>query len=238
MLFLSHKLKSSIFGLAILVLFGFLGLPKHASAQSVKEVFENLSGCFEVTYQFVESGGETDKTYDPIYEWVRSKEFDLEKGRVVLEHIGQYPKKNPQKGEDPFVVQYHWREEWTRKDNGKTWVQSVYGPYLSDNFRYECEGQWKFGQLHCHADEAAKPRRDRKRDDYDYLKRINNIQVNAERWIHGQRNLKFARNNSGEDLLVSTELGWNRYERIDEEICRPAQEANPQPFPREAKSRP
>jgi hypothetical protein len=195
-----------------------------AQANEVPTTLNNLSGCFEVQFQFVEDG-DFDKTYRPIYEYIRIKEGE----ENVYEHIGQYPlydsNGNPLLGRDGkprYMVQYHWREHW-EQINGNQWKQTVYGPF--NDFRYECEGKWLMNQFHCHTDRAAKPRRDMKRP-YDYMMRINNLQINPKRWVHSSRNKKMM----NDDSLYSVEMGWNTYTRVEDAKCQPAIDSNAQPL--------
>ncbi len=200
-------------------------LTNFACASSVKKTLSQLSGCFEVQYQFVEDGT-NDKLYAPIFEYIRLKENE----ESTYEHIGQYPLYDDndqpvvdENGQPQYFSQYHWSEVWEQIENDK-WKQIVRGPY--EDYRYTCEGKWLLNQFHCHTDKAAKPRRDMKRP-YEYMIRINNIQVNEKRWVHNERNQKFDKDNN----LYSVEMGWNTYKRVELSKCQPAIDSNAQPLP-------
>lgn len=213
-------MKYFLFGLIIVCNFVWAGEEK------VKETLSQIKGCFEVQYQFIEDG-DHDKTYAPIYEWIRQKPHDSE---IILEHIGQYPlynedgtRKVDENGEPLYLAQYHWREHWV-PISGAQWKTWTYGPYKDSPVRYECEGSWVMGQFHCHTD-ALKPRRHSSRN-YDYLARVNNLQVNKNQWVHAQRNKLMLKDGT----VVATEMGWNTYKRVEEKLCLPAINSHAEPL--------
>ena len=116
--------------------------------------------------------------------------------------------------------------EWTRqhlssdKVQGQ-WTQEVRG--VADNPRYACSASWELGdepQWTCQT-WAAKPRRDKDRDDYNVLQRKNTHRIHQSGWIHEQRNTKLHLQD-GVATPIVTERGENTYDRIDPEECEPA----------------
>ena len=186
-----------------------------------------------MTYEFIEDGT-YDKTYKFIYEWIREKQ-DNEK--IILEHIGQYPIRDQKnRGIETSMgtaifstirLSTTGERNGLRKASQEFGAQNVFGPYATDNFRYTCKGMWIGGQIRCEETDAAIPRRDRKRG-YARMSRINTLQTNPKRWVHAQMNTKYDKN----DQILSRELGWNRYIRVEDSVCDLAAKSNAQPFPR------
>lgn len=180
--------------------FSLLSSPAFALTYTPEEFFKNLSGCFRVTFQFVEDGA-NDQKFTPVHEYVT---LDKKEGTYSLQHF-LVPDDQAFK---------HWREEWS--NSGGMWNQKVIGPY--EDFRYECSAPMTFNQWRCTAQNAAKSRRDKDRKDYKTLDRENTLQVTPKGWIHAENNTK----RDAEGNAVSNELGWNEYERVDEKFCAPA----------------
>ncbi|WP_157265227.1 DUF6607 family protein [Azohydromonas aeria] len=117
----------------------------------------------------------------------------------------------------------HWHEVWTPGPGG--WTQAVYSR-TPDNperaLRYQCTAPWSMNQWHCAAGRALKPFRDSgapfgfKRTDYAVLDRTNTLLITPRGWIHNEHNLKLDANGR----LVSHELGFITYRRLDEAQCR------------------
>jgi hypothetical protein len=188
----------------------FLGLIAALSAaaeeQAIPRPIRDLSGCFNVSYRYVEDGVH-DKAIGPgAIEWIALKRRE---GGYSLQHVGI---------QDSEVVK-HWREEWMAA--GPEWQQRVYGPFGA--FRYACRGQFQFNQLRCLSPEAPKPLRDRKRTDYAKLDRENILQITPKGWVQSEVNLK----KTQDGRVVSSEIGWNEYRRIDEQACEAAKRLFP-----------
>jgi len=160
-------------------------------------VISQMSGCFLVTFNYVEDG-EHDAFYDPVYE---RADISVENPLTISRTL--FVAGSPQK---------HWSETWVPLDE-RRWQQEVRGP-LGD-FRYRCEGVWLKNQWTCTADNSPKPRRDAARP-YLYLNRQNTLQINPKRWVHIQVNTKLSENHD----LYSTESGWNLYERAPDAHCQ------------------
>jgi Family of unknown function (DUF6607) len=173
-------------------------LPVLAEKTAIPQQIHHLSGCFRVSYRYVEDGIHDKEIDRGVIEWVALSRIA---GGYSLQHVGLSPNEAMQ----------HWREDWIER--GSEWQQRVYGP--SGVFRYECRGKFQLNQLRCLSHGAPKPLRDRQRTDYDKLDRENILQITPGGWVHLQVNLKVT--NDGK--VVSNELGWNEYRRIDEKAC-------------------
>ncbi len=178
---------------------------------------QQLAGCFEVTWRFVEDG-----SHD-----IFSEDYGLtnpQKEWVSLRHTG----------EDSFELQHvlfvgprpmpHWYEVWMRQSDTPNWTQEVWGgtPGPDSEVRYGCTAPWVDNSWECHAGRAAKPLRDDERD-YDWLDRRNIILVTPNGFVQNEHNRKMRA--SGD--VVSSELGWITYTRLAEEQCAPATEQFP-----------
>ncbi|GGY04578.1 hypothetical protein GCM10007160_35270 [Litchfieldella qijiaojingensis] len=179
---------------------------------------ERLSGCFEVTYRFAEDGvhdmfSEDYGLTNALLEWLELE--TLPGGSYRLTHVSVLEER----------VVPHFHEIWTPLSEEGTWRQEVYshtpGNPRSEQ-RYTCTAAWQQNTWSCHAGKAKKPFRDRDapfgfdRQDYDHLDRHNTLLVTPHGWVQSQQNLK--QRESGE--VVSRELGWITYHRVDDERCR------------------
>lgn len=185
-------------------------------AQDV-ETIEQLSGCFQVTYRFAEDGEHDlfSPEYgleDPVTEWIsfeRRGENTFGQIHVAIREGGR-----------PMP---HFEEIWEYLPDDGRWKHEIWGTPGTPNHerRYACEGTWEMNRWHCPAGRAEKPFRDSgapfgfDRDDYDYLDRTNTLLVTPEGWVHKQDNRKMTED--GE--LVSYELGWITYERVEDTMC-------------------
>ena len=84
--------------------------------------------------------------------------------------------------------------------------------------RYTCEGQFQFNQFRCLVKDAPKPVRDSERKDYATLDRDITLQITSKTWIQAQNDLK----KDYRGKIVSNEVGWNQYDRVDDKLCAPA----------------
>ncbi|BAW81154.1 hypothetical protein TAO_1784 [Candidatus Nitrosoglobus terrae] len=195
------------------------------------ENVENLSGCFDVTYRFAEDGvhdlfskkhqeGIVDK---PSREWISFKHG--EEDTFILQHVTFNDKQEPNT---------HFHEEWQYNPDKETWTQKVWSTAYGNKdrkLRYQCSAPWEMNQWQCHAGQAEKPFRDNgapfgfNRTDYDHLDRNNTILVTPNGWIQSEHNAK----RSSSHQIVSRELGWITYQRLENEACKTAIK----PFPRE-----
>ena len=189
---------------------------------------QKLTGCFEVSYRFVEDGAhdifsERAALNKPTKEWI-----GLEKtgeNAFVLHHALFV-------GSEPPIS--HWREIWSPQSDAESWTQEVWGgpPGLGSELRYRCTAPWTANRWECHAGKSGKPLRDagppfgHDRSDYDWMDRHNVILVTPNGWVQNEHNRKMT--SSGE--VASYELGWITYTRIAEKQCEPASKQFPRTF--------
>ncbi|MBX9702695.1 MAG: hypothetical protein K2X39_00945 [Silvanigrellaceae bacterium] len=166
------------------------------------EVLKRMSGCFKVTYTYVEDGTH-DKQYPPSYE---KAELTEENGVLIFQRTLF--------AQDMVVP--HWREEWKLTDEDRNrWEQSVFGP--KNELRYQCSGDLTFNQWRCLVPHALKPRRDivDSKRPYSSIQRENILQITENRWIHVQINQKHLEDKTP----YSNEVGWNEYVKVADEFC-------------------
>lgn len=194
------------------------------------ELLAQMSGCFEVTYRFVEDGERDALSPDygleaPVTEWIGFERRD--DGAVVQPHVGVL---------EGGRLLPHFQEVWHHGPSEGHWrheVRAAPGPDGEAELRYACESGWEMNRWECSAGRAEKPFRDSgapfgfDREDYDWLDRTNILLVTPRGWIHNQHNRKMKED--GE--LVSYELGWITYRRIDEAKCGAAPTGAGMSFP-------
>ena len=146
---------------------------------------------------------------------------------------------------DSMIIK-HWRQDWEFENTkfyqfykDKTWkfvtlpksavkgqwTQRVY--QVDDSPRYEGTSTW----LHVDGKnywtsttDAPLPRREyTTRSDYNVLKRTNTHEITKEGWIHDQDNEKLIRDDSGKDVLLAKEKGYDVYKKVDNSKCKAAQ---------------
>ena len=157
-----------------------------------------LKGCFSVSYQFV-SDGQHDFFTSGVIELIDLVDED---GTYELRHFMV-------NGEKTF---HHFTEEWAPLGDGR-WRQRVTDGQTGA-LRYETVGTWRFNQWEGAAVGAAKPIRDATQD-YAVLERLSTVQIAQPRWIHSEKNTK----RLADGTPIATEVGWVRYERIDDARC-------------------
>ncbi len=172
-------------------------------ASSAPAHIQNLRGCFRVSYRFVEDG-KRDYEVKDVLEWITLKQ---QSGSYLIQHYALYGS----------TVGQHFHEAWSPLGNER-WRQEV-GPS-----RYTCESEIRMGQLRCSSTGAAKPIRDRRRDDYDLLNRNSTIQITPKGWVQNETNDKVTE--AGK--VIATEVGWVEYRRTaDEAPCEGAKKLYP-----------
>lgn len=199
----------------------FAGPPAFSSPMSLgrdSRHVERLAGCFSVTYRFVEDGvhdslGNEYGLTEPITEWIELTRQD-DRGLTLL-HVSIT--------EDRRAVP-HFHEVWTYHPDDESWTQEIWSRTPVDEnreLRYRCTAPWELNRWECHAGKARKPFRDAgapfgfDRTDYEWLDRKNIVLVTQNGWVHNQHNKKLTE----DDELVSYELGWITYRRVDEAQC-------------------
>lgn len=180
-----------------------------ATAAEVPEFLRLSTGCFEVSYRYVEEGAKVVPVYrETSHEWVVLKEIE---GTYHLKHYGIVGQ------DEEKMTMAHWTQVW-RTVSDQKWLQIVGSP--SGVERYRCEapvtGEKGSYQRTCLATGAPKPRRDKDRKDYETLDRRHIISFSTWGWSDVQKNVKRAKN--GES--VADEVGWNDYRKVDESHCR------------------
>lgn len=203
-----------------------------APVTTAQEAIKAQKGCFEVTFQYEEVEAHQDgyilappKT-SSVIELVTVEED--QPTRIVLQHILVTPPrikhwKQIWQFEQPKFDEYTGENQWTERtltdsDRSNEWTQVVRG--VADNPRYGCSAPWSFDDetaWECQT-WAAKPRRDKDREDYNVLNRTNTHRILTGGWIHEQRNTKIRVENN-EVTPIVTEVGNNTYDRIDESEC-------------------
>lgn len=74
------------------------------------------------------------------------------------------------------------------------------------------------------ATDAPLPRREHTiRNDYNVLKRRNIHEITKEGWVHEQDNDKILRDESGKDIVLAREKGFDLYRKVDDSRCVAAQ---------------
>jgi hypothetical protein len=163
------------------------------------EPLKHLSGCFAVSYRFVENGVHDKNITGDLFEEIT---VDAKDGGWAFQHWGVFKGRRIK----------HWREEWRRNADG-SFTQAVIGPF--EDARYECTATFRFNQWRCATRGAPKPQRDRARTDYQTLDRENTLQITPRGWVQAENNVK--RDAAG--VAIANELGWNEYRRVDATKC-------------------
>ena len=176
--------------------------PMSHAADEAPSFIKNLSGCFGVTFRYIEDGlhnKEIKDNFESITLVTEGKTYKLQH-LLIVDHQSQK----------------HWREEWTELQDGR-WSQKVVGPF--EDFRYECAAPLQFNQWRCTSLKSPKPRRDRARTEYETLDRENTLQITDRGWVQNENNIK----RSKDGKAVSNELGWNEYRRVEDSKCQGAE---------------
>jgi hypothetical protein len=206
-----------------------------AQATTAQDAIKAQKGCFKVTFQYEEVEAHQDdyvlappKT-SSVIELVTIEEDSPT--RIVLQHILVTPPrikhwKQVWQFEQAEFDEYTGENQWTERtlnaaERSGQWAQVVRG--VADNPRYGCSSQWSLGDTPAWSCQtwAAKPRRDKDRDDYNVLNRTNTHRIHAQGWVHEQRNTKI-RVEANKVTPIVTEVGHNTYDRIDASECEEA----------------
>jgi hypothetical protein len=176
-----------------------------------------LVGCFDVTYRFYEDG-EHDYFNDKYGLETSIQEvislIEDQPNRVTVQHASI---------NDEGVPVPHWHETWVYSALG--WTQTVYSrtPDNPDRKqRYSCTAPWSGNRWQCDAGRATKPFRDDgapfgfMRTDYTWLDRNNTILVTPKGWVQSEHNRKL----DGNGTMVSHELGFITYRKLNDSECQ------------------
>lgn len=236
-----YKFTFSIFSFLLLTTAVF----SNSKLEKDKESIKSMCGCYEVTFNFVETFSYTnDSTYtpskemhDPALEWVELVEDENDK--IVMQHIlitGS--------SEKTRIIK-HWRQDWFYENQGiylydhdfkwnyvelpeeqvrGQWTQKVY--QVDDSPRYEGTATWVYvdGKAYWESETYAPlPRREHtKRDDYNVTLRRNRHELTDWGWIHDQYNDKIIREEGKEDKVLAEEKGYNTYRKTADKYCQEA----------------
>ena len=144
------------------------------------------------------------------------------------------------------TVTKHWRQDWVYESprhwvyvgNQRfeprereaaaipgTWTQLVYE--VNDGPRYAGNGKWnhKYGISTWTSDRTWRPlprREYTKRNDYQLINGENRHTITPQGWAHEQDNTKVVRTESGKDIPLVREFGFNEYRRIQSYDFEPA----------------
>ena len=210
-----------------------------------KEAIKKMCGCFEVSFNFVETFNySTDTLYSPSknkiakgLEWAQL--VTDEKGKVTIQHLLQVGNAS-----EPHIVK-HWRQDWLYENtdfymfnadnNWKfekkpkaavkgQWTQKVY--QVDDSPRYEGSATWVHvdGKSYWeNTTTAPLPRREyTTRSDYNLTLRGNRHEITNFGWVHDQDNSKIIRTSGKKDILLAKEKGYNTYVKVPDSNCQAA----------------
>jgi hypothetical protein len=180
-----------------------------AAPAAVPDDIRLQSGCFQVSYRFIEVGKPTE-TISSAKEWI-TLEAPKGDGPVTLTHIGIF---------DDSPV-WHFKDVWTRRPGG-AWKMETYG---RRGLRYGCEAKFEGNRLHCRAPNAGKPQRDKDRKDYDKLHRGISLYIQPKFWAMQEYNDKV----KDDGKLVNVEVGLVEYQRLEDKACDIARKNPPNP---------
>lgn len=209
-----------------------------------QKAIKDMCGCFEVTFNFAETFNYSD---DSLYKPSKTKVdkalelvvlLEDEKNKLSLQHLLQVGSK-----ERSYIVK-HWRQDWLyqntdlyifngdnqwlyeKKDKDAVkgqWTQKVF--QVDDSPRYEGSGTWVHvdGKSYWeNTTPAPLPRREYTvRSDYNITMRDNRHEITDYGWVHEQDNDKVLRE-SGKDVVIAKEKGFNTYEKVDDSRCQAA----------------
>lgn len=209
-----------------------------ASALTVREAIRAQQGCYKVTFQYADT--ETlHEDYAPrppkrseAIEWVHLEADSQD--HIILQHVLV---------SGPAMIK-HWRQEWRYEETAAlryegrgawrweavapeaaagTWTQIVTN--VDDAPRYTCAAVWELraqqASWSC-TTPSPLPRREKDlRHDYDILERTNTHHISPQGWVHEQHNTR-VRLDGDTAVPLSTEYGFNTYERIPDDQCQEA----------------
>ncbi len=215
-----------------------LALPVIASANEPETAFEkdraailSMAGDYQVGFHFRETLSLredykiTEGSYDEAaFETVKVAEDSGR--RIVLQHLLQVGSTTVKHWaqiwtyEDTEILEYQHDRIWkavsiNHDDATGKWTQRV--TQIDDSPRYEGIGAWIHHDQSsewCATANRPKPRRERKRDDYDLLVVTNRHTVTPAGWFHEQDNTKWVRR-EGADHPLCREFGFNPYRRVE-----------------------
>ncbi|MFY8009333.1 MAG: DUF6607 family protein [Flavobacterium sp.] len=215
-----------------------------AQKKEDEQAIKAMCGCYEIKFNFAETFAYPKDTlnykaskvkHETALEWAEL--IDDEPGKKSIQHLLIVGK---------GMIVKHWRQDWifentkfydysgfnnwkhktlTKEKVKGQWTQKIYE--VDDKPRYEGSATW------VHVDgrtfwknstNAPLPRREyTQRSDYNITKRINEIEIVKNGWIHNQDNDKIIRDEKGTDYLLAQEKGYNTYTKVADSKCEAAQ---------------
>ncbi|OMP32056.1 DUF6607 family protein [Mangrovimonas sp. DI 80] len=236
-----------IFPLVAVALFLSVNLNAQNKKKQDQQAIKDMCGCYKVNFNFAETFEYSgDSTYVPSktkhdrgLEWVQLVEDS--KDKISMQHlliVGP--------SEAPHIVK-HWRQDWEFENtdlyvydhNNKwsyqslsksevkgQWTQKVF--QVDDSPRYEGTASWVHvdGKSYWeNTTTAPLPRREyTQRSDYNVTVRRNRHEITDNGWIHNQDNDKLVREEGNEDKVLAQEKGYNTYVKVDDSMCKAAQD--------------
>ncbi|MBS3738605.1 DUF6607 family protein [Mesohalobacter halotolerans] len=224
----------------------FQSLSSQTKLEQDRQAIKAMCGCYEVRFNFSETFQHTkDSTYKPSpdkitggLEWVQLVEDNPEK--IVMQHLLIVGPKDQQQ------IVKHWRQDWLYQnqdlyvyDGDKQWkykelpydevigqwTQKVY--QVDDSPRYEGSASWvHVDGKHYWEDTtpAPLPRREFSiRDDYNITLRTNRQELTDFGWVHDQDNKKILKTETGKEVVLAEEKGYNTYTKVEDSRCKTAQ---------------
>lgn len=208
-----------------------------------KEAIKSQCGCHEIDFDFVETlvHQEDYERHEPYHahanaEWIFVDEESDDK--LVIQHLLIV---------NGNVVIKHWREDWIFEnrdlhtyagDNEWTyeqlsmsevqgeWTQKVF--QVTDAPRYQASAPWIHTNNSTYWESttnAPLPRREYSvRHDYNVMVRTNRHEILDSGYNHLQNNVKTVVDENGNATPIVTEAGYNRYRKVDEELCQVAKD--------------
>ncbi|WP_053976347.1 DUF6607 family protein [Mangrovimonas xylaniphaga] len=236
-----------IFPLVAAALFLSVNLNAQNKKKQDQQAIKDMCGCYKVNFNFAETFEYSgDSTYVPSktkhdrgLEWVQLVEDS--KDKISMQHlliVGP--------SDAPHIVK-HWRQDWEfentdlyvydhnnkwsylslpKNDVKGQWTQKVF--QVDDSPRYEGTATWVHvdGKSYWeNTTTAPLPRREyTQRSDYNVTVRRNRHEITDNGWIHNQDNDKLVREEGKEDKVLAQEKGYNTYVKVDDSMCKAAQD--------------
>jgi len=215
-----------------------------AQKKEDEQAIKAMCGCYEIKFNFAETFAYPRDTvnykaskvkHETALEWAEL--IEDEPGKKSIQHLLIVGK---------GMIVKHWRQDWFfentkfydyggfnnwkykrfAKETVKgQWSQKIYE--VDDKPRYEGSATWVHvdGRTFWkNATSAPLPRREyTQRSDYNITRRINEIEIVKNGWIHNQDNDKIIRDVNGTDYLLAQEKGYNTYTKVADSKCEAAQ---------------
>ncbi|WP_412464022.1 DUF6607 family protein [Flavobacterium mekongense] len=222
----------------------FLSVKTLAQKKEDEQAIKAMCGCYEIKFNFAETFAYPKDTvnykaskvkHETALEWAEL--IEDEPGKKSIQHLLIVGK---------GMIVKHWRQDWifentkfydyggfnnwkyktaTKEIVKGQWSQKIYE--VDDRPRYEGSATWVHvdGRTFWeNATNAPLPRREyTQRSDYNITKRINEIEIVKNGWIHNQDNDKIIRDEKGTDYLLAQEKGYNTYTKVADSKCEAAQ---------------